>query len=103
MTASSRQGARVSPVTVRPRAAILALKLALAAGLAATLSAGAARPLPTLFLLLEGLCAALGGLSLTLALVQRETLRPSVYNHWHEAAALGLAGLASHLALRALG
>jgi hypothetical protein len=83
-----------------PRAALL--KLALAAGLAATLVIGAMRPVPMLFLLLEALCMALSGLSLMLALLRQEPARLRVYGHWHEAAALGLAGLLSHLALLAL-
>jgi hypothetical protein len=83
-----------------PRAALL--KLALAAGLAATLVIGATRPLPMLFLLLEALCIALSGLSLMLALLRQEPARLRVYSHWHEAAALGLFGLVSHLALLAL-
>lgn len=80
----------------------VALKLALAAGLAATLVIGATRPLPILFLLLEALCMAMSGLSLMLALLRQEPARLRVYSHWHEAAALGLVGLVSHLALLAL-
>ena len=84
----------------KPRGVVL--KLALAAGLAATLVIGTARPVPMLFLLLEALCAGLGGLSLMLALLRQEPARLRVYSHWHEAAALGLVALVSHLALLAL-
>jgi hypothetical protein len=83
-----------------PRGAVI--KLALAAGLAATLVIGATRPVPMLFLLLEALCMALSALSLMLALLRQEPARLGVYSHWHEAAALGLVGLVSHLALLAL-
>jgi hypothetical protein len=85
-----------------PRRSALGAKLVLAAALAATLSLGAERPLPMLCLLLEALYVALGSLSLAIALVRRERPRPGVYGHWHEAAVLGLAALASHLALGAL-
>ncbi|HUC64295.1 MAG TPA: hypothetical protein VMA53_02625 [Stellaceae bacterium] len=78
------------------------LKLALVAGLAATLVIGATRPVPMLFLLLAGLCTALSGLSLMLALLRQEPARLRIYSHWHEAAALGLVGLGSHLAQLAL-
>ena len=84
----------------RPRGVVL--KQALAAGLAATLVIGATRPVPMLFLLLEALCTGLSGLSLMLALLRQEPARLRVYSHWHEAAALGLVGLVSHLALLAL-
>lgn len=82
--------------------AALGLKVALAAGLAVTLSLGAERPLPMLCLLLQALAAGLGGLSLMLALVRREALRLGAWSHWHEAAVLGLAAVAAHLALLAL-
>lgn len=85
-----------------PRLSALGVRLTLAAALAATLSLGAERPVPMLCLLLEALYVALGGLSFVIALLPRETLRLGVYGHWHEAAALGLAGLASHLVLVAL-
>jgi hypothetical protein len=85
-----------------PRARGAALKLALAAGLAATLVIGAARPLPMLFVLLEALCTGLSGLSLMLALLRQEPARLRVYSHWHEAAALGLVALASHFVPLAL-
>ena len=84
----------------KPRGVVL--KLALAAGLAATLVIGTTRPVPMLFLLLEALCTGLGGLALMLALLRQEPARLRVYSHWHEAAALGLVGLVSHLALLAL-
>jgi hypothetical protein len=87
-------------VAPKPRGALL--KLALAAGLAATLVIGTPRPVPMLFILLEALCAGLGGLSLMLALLRQEPARLRVYSHWHEAAALGLVALVSHLALLAL-
>jgi hypothetical protein len=87
-------------VAPKPRGAVL--KLALAAGLAATLAIGATRPIPMLFVLLEALCTGLSGLSLMLALLRQEPARLRVYSHWHEAAALGLVGLLSHLALLAL-
>jgi hypothetical protein len=76
------------------------LKLALAAGLALTLAIGAARPLPLFCLLLEALAIGLAGFSLMLALLRRERL--GGYSHWHEATAMGLVGLISHLALIAL-
>jgi hypothetical protein len=84
----------------KPRGVVL--KLALAAGLAATLVIGTARPVPMLFLLLEALCTGLGGLSLMLALLRQEPARLRVYSHWHEAAALGFVALVSHLALLGL-
>lgn len=87
---------------VPAKPAALGAKLALAAALAGTLSLGAEQPLPMLCLLLEAVFVALGSLSLMIALVRRETLRPGIYGHWHEAALLGLAGLVSHLALHAL-
>jgi hypothetical protein len=89
--------------TAPPRPGALGMKLLLAVALAGTLSVGAARPLPTLFLLLEAVCAALAGLSLLLALVQREGLHFRHWSYWHEAAALALAGLAAHLSLVLLG
>jgi hypothetical protein len=55
---------------LKPRGVVL--KLALAAGLAATLVIGATRPVPMLFLLLEALCLGLSGLSLMLALLRQE-------------------------------
>jgi hypothetical protein len=85
-----------------PRPGALGMKLLLATALAATLSVGGAHPLPTLFLLLEAVAAALGGLSLLLALVQHEPSHWRVWGYWHEAAGLGLAALASHLVLLAL-
>lgn len=88
--------------TLAPRPGALGMKLLLAAALAATLSVGTAQPLPMLFLLLEAVAAALGGLSLLLALVQHEPLRLKVWGYWHEAACLGFAGLASHLVLLTL-
>jgi hypothetical protein len=99
MDASARPSAPAEPVAVHPRPVALGLKLALAASLAATLALGAARPLPTALLLLQGFCTALGGLSLLLALLQREALRPRLWSHWHEAASLGVAGALGHLAL----
>lgn len=95
--------ARAGAFASTPRPAALGVRLVLAAALAATLSLGAERPLAMLCLLLEAVSVALGSLSCTIALVRREAFRPGIYGHWHEAAALGLAGLASHLALRALG
>jgi hypothetical protein len=88
--------------TAPPRPGALGMKLLLAVALSATLAVGAAQPLATLFLLLEAVCAALAGLSLLLALVQHEPLHLRAYGYWHEAAALGVAGLASHLVLLAL-
>ncbi len=102
MTAHAPRSAPGSAGAAPPRPGALGMKLLLAVALAATLSVGGARPLPTLFLLLEAVCAGLGGLSLLLALVQREPLRRRVWGYWHEAACLGLAGLASHLILLAL-
>jgi hypothetical protein len=99
MGASSRSAAPPETLSVRPRPSLLGLKLALAVALAATLALGAARPLPTALLLLQGFCTALGGLSFLLALLQREALRPRRWSHWHEAAVLGLAGALGHLAL----
>lgn len=99
MGASSRSAAPPETLSRRPRPSLLGLKLALAVALAATLALGAPRPLPTALLLLQGFCTALGGLSLLLALLQREALRPRLWSHWHEAAALGLVGAASHLIL----
>ncbi|MGO8920627.1 MAG: hypothetical protein ACLQJR_32440 [Stellaceae bacterium] len=85
-----------------PTLAGLGWKLGFALALASTLALGSDRAAATLCLLLEGLCAALGAISIMLALLRRERLRPSRYGSWHEAAALGAAALASHLALLAL-
>ena len=86
----------------RAHPAALGLKLVLVAALAVTLSLGAERPWPMLLLLLEAFALALGGLSLVLALLRREAPSPLRWSHWHEAALLGIAGLAAHLALLAL-
>lgn len=104
MAADSPQAEPATPGAAgsRVRPAALVLKLALAAALSATLAIGAERPLPVLCLLLQALCVALGGLSLAIALIRRETPRPGVYGCWHEAAAFGVLGLAAHLALVAL-
>lgn len=85
-----------------PRPAALGWKLGLAMALAMALTLGSERPAVAICLLLEGLCAALGAMSVTHALLCGERPRPNRYGSWHEAAALGLAALASHLALRAL-
>lgn len=85
-----------------PTPAALGWKLGLALALASALTLGSDRPVVALCLLLEGLWAALGGMSVMLALLRGERLRPNRYGGWHEAAALGLAALASHLALRVL-
>jgi hypothetical protein len=107
LQSDDRRALRFPPASVRspaaaPRPAALALKLALAVALAATLVLGAVRPVPLLLRLLEAFLIALAGLSLAVALGRRETPRLGAYSHWHEAAALGLIGLASHLALIAL-
>jgi hypothetical protein len=99
MTANSRSAAPTETVAARPRPSLLGLKLALAVALAATLALGAPQPLLTALRLLQGCCAALGGLSFLLALLRREPLPPCLWSHWHEAAALGFAGALGHLAL----
>jgi hypothetical protein len=68
--------------------------------LAATLSLGSERQLPTFYLLLEGLCTAPAGISVALALSRRGKNQPVVvYGYWHQAMALGGAALLSHIAL----
>jgi hypothetical protein len=87
---------------VRPTLGGLALKLGLAVAMAAALALGSDHPAATFSVLLESICTAMAGFSLMLALLRRETVRLRVYGYWHEALALGAAGLAVHLALRTL-
>jgi hypothetical protein len=102
MAANTPHSVRTSAGIQPPGRGALGMKLLLAAALAATLSVGAARPVPTLFLLLEAVCAALGGLSLLLALAQHAPFHLRGWGYWHEAGGLALAGLVSHLVLLAL-